>query len=141
MTLKIGIVMDPIESITPYKDTTLAMMLAAQARGWQVFYMQQHWLYFEQGKTFARMHAVQVHDNNDHWYDAEPSIDAPLADLDIILMRKDPPFNMDFIYTTYLLERAAQEGVCPTKQGCDGETAGRDGWRVHLPNDRKRPQH
>ncbi len=108
--------MDPIESITPYKDTTLAMMLAAQARGWQVFYMQQHWLYFEQGKTYARMHTVQVHDNNDHWFDAGPSVDAPLAELDIILMRKDPPFNMDFIYTTYLLERAAQEGVLVSNQ-------------------------
>ncbi|MEE9332840.1 MAG: glutathione synthase [Granulosicoccaceae bacterium] len=116
MTLKIGIVMDPIESITPYKDTTLAMMLAAQARGWQIFYMQQHWLYFEQGKTFARMQAVQAHDNKDHWFDAEPSIDAPLADLDIVLMRKDPPFNMDYIYTTYLLERAAVEGVLVSNQ-------------------------
>ncbi len=111
MTLKIGIVMDPIESITPYKDTTLAMMLAAQARGWHVFYIKQNWLYLEHGKAFSRRQSVQLYDNNEHWYDAAEPEDAPLSDLDILLMRKDPPFNMDYIYTTYLLERAAAEGV------------------------------
>ncbi len=111
MTLKIGFVMDPIETITPYKDTTLAMMLAAQARGWQVYYMQQHWLYLEQGKAYARRQAVQLYDNNEKWFEADSIEDAPLADLDLILMRKDPPFNMDYIYTTYLLERAAVDGV------------------------------
>lgn len=111
MTLKIGIVMDPIASIAPYKDTTLAMMLAAQTRGWQVFYIEQNWLYLEQGEAFSRRQAVKLYDNNEHWYDAEEPEDAPLSDLDIILMRKDPPFNMDYIYTTYLLERAAADGV------------------------------
>ncbi len=103
--------MDPIESISPYKDTTLSMLLAAQARGWQVSELLQHDLYLQQGKPFARCRQVQVMDNNDHWFEADSAVERPLKDFDILLMRKDPPFNMDFIYTTYILERAAEEGV------------------------------
>ena len=103
--------MDPIESITPYKDTTLAMMLAAQARGWTINCMEQKDLFLDQGRAFARRRTVRVFDDNDHWFDAEEYQDAPLAENDIILMRKDPPFDMDYIYTTHILERAEAEGV------------------------------
>lgn len=103
--------MDPIETITPYKDTTLAMMLAAQARGWTVHCIDQKDMYLDQGRAFARRRKVKVYDDNSHWFDAEEPADAPLSEHDIILMRKDPPFDMDFIYTTYILERAAVEGV------------------------------
>jgi glutathione synthase len=111
MGITLGIVMDPIESIVPYKDTTLAMMLAASARGWTIHYIQQHDIYLEQGRAFSRRRKVRVFDDNDHWFDADDPVDAPLAEHDIILMRKDPPFDMDYIYTTYMLERAATEGV------------------------------
>lgn len=111
MSITLGIVMDPIESITPYKDTTLAMMLAASARGWNVHSIDQKDIYLDQGRAFSRRRKVQVYDNNDHWFDAEEAVDAPLSEHDIILMRKDPPFDMDYIYTTYMLERAATEGV------------------------------
>ena len=111
MSITLGIVMDPIESITPYKDTTLAMMLAASARGWTIHSIDQKDLYLDQGKAFSRRRKVRVYDDNDHWFDAEEPVDAPLSEHDIILMRKDPPFDMDFIYTTYMLERAATEGV------------------------------
>ncbi|MFT5896732.1 MAG: glutathione synthase [bacterium] len=111
MSITIGIVMDPIESITPYKDTTLAMMLAAQARGWTVHSIDQKDIYLDQGRAYSRRRKVHVYDDNNHWFDAEASTDAPLVEHDIILMRKDPPFDMDFIYTTYMLERAAVEGV------------------------------
>lgn len=111
MSITIGIVMDPIESITPYKDTTLAMMLAAQARGWTIHTIDQKDIYLDQGRAYSRRRKVHVYDDNDHWFDAEAAQDAPLAEHDIILMRKDPPFDMDFIYTTYMLERAAVEGV------------------------------
>lgn len=111
MSISVGIVMDPIESITPYKDTTLAMMLAAQQRGWSVSVILQQDIFLHSGKVFAAQKKVTVFDDNDHWFDAEPMREAPLAEHDIILMRKDPPFNMDYIYTTYLLERAAAEGV------------------------------
>lgn len=111
MSITLGIVMDPIESITPYKDTTLAMMLAASARGWTIHSIDQKDLYLVQGRAFSRRRKVQVYDDNNHWFDAEGPVDAPLSEHDIILMRKDPPFDMDFIYTTYILERAATEGV------------------------------
>ena len=103
--------MDPIESITPYKDTTLAMMLAAQARGWTLWYLQQSDLYMRDGKACATRTRVSVADDNDNWFEKFETVDAPLAELDIVLMRKDPPFNMDYIYTTYLLERAEADGV------------------------------
>lgn len=111
MSITLGVVMDPIESITAYKDTTLAMMLAARNRGWTVHSIEQKDLYLEQGRPFSRRRKVTVHDDNDHWFDAEDAMDAPLSEHDIILMRKDPPFDMDFIYTTYILERAMEEGV------------------------------
>ncbi len=111
MSITIGIVMDPIESITPYKDTTLAMMLAAQARGWTVHSIDQKDIYLDQGRAYSRRRKVHVYDDNNHWFDAEAPQEAPLSEHDIILMRKDPPFDMDFIYTTYMLERAAVEGV------------------------------
>lgn len=111
MSMNIGIVMDPIESITPYKDSTLAMMLAAQRRGWTLWYLQQSDLYLENGVACGQRTRIEVADDNQHWFDALDSVDGPLRDLDIILMRKDPPFNMDYIYSTYLLERAEAEGV------------------------------
>ncbi|NND91497.1 MAG: glutathione synthase [Granulosicoccus sp.] len=111
MSITLGVVMDPIESVVPYKDTTLAMMLAASARGWTVHSIEQKDLYLDQGRAFARRRAVQVFDDNQHWFDAAEPVDAPLSEHDIILMRKDPPFDMDYVYTTYILERAAIEGV------------------------------
>ncbi len=103
--------MDPIESITPYKDTTLAMMLAAQARGWNLFCIEQQDIYLYQNRVSATRRQINVFDDNEKWFTAGPEEEAPLAAHDIILMRKDPPFDMNFIYTTYLLERAAAEGV------------------------------
>jgi len=111
MQVNIGIVMDPIESITPYKDSTLAMMLAAQRRGWTLWYMQQQDLYLVNGVAHARRTRVEVTDDNEHWFDAVDDVDEPMKSLDIVLMRKDPPFNMDYIYSTYILERAEADGV------------------------------
>lgn len=111
MSITVGIVMDPIEGITPYKDTTLAMMLAASARGWKINCIEQQDLFLNQGQAFAKRRTVKVFDDNDHWFEAEDHQDAPLSENDVILMRKDPPFDMDYIYTTHILERAAAEGV------------------------------
>lgn len=116
MSINVGIVMDPIESITPYKDTTLAMMLAAQARNWAIHCIDQKDIYLDQGRVFAKHRKLRVFDNNDHWFEAGSAVDSPISDCQIILMRKDPPFNMDFIYTTYLLELAAAEGVYVSNQ-------------------------
>ena len=111
MSRTLGVVMDPIESITPYKDTTLAMMLAASARGWTIHCIDQRDIYIDKGEVFARRRKVEVFDDNDRWFSSEEPVDAPLTENDIILMRKDPPFDMDYIYTTYLLEQAAKKGV------------------------------
>lgn len=111
MTMKLGVVMDPIESITPYKDTTFAMMLAAQARGWQIHYMQQQDLSLHGDQVWAKTKIVSVRDDNDDWYQVESSQTQPLTAFDLIFMRKDPPFDMEYIYTTYLLELAEAAGV------------------------------
>ena len=111
MSLNLGIVMDPIESITPYKDTTLAMLLAAAARGWTLHVMTQPDLYLLQGRAFATRRRVRVFDDATRWFEAEAPVDALMSELDVVLMRKDPPFDMDFVYTTHILERAAADGV------------------------------
>jgi len=104
-------VMDPIESITPYKDSSLAMLLEAQRRGAEIHYFQQGDLKLLDGKAIGRSQRLIVRDDNDDWYEfgAVDSID--LGDLDAILMRKDPPFDMEYVYTTYILDRAEAAGA------------------------------
>ncbi|AMN45791.1 glutathione synthetase [Steroidobacter denitrificans] len=104
--------MDPIESIKPAKDTTLAMLLAAQARGWELWYTRQDDLRLADGVPQARLQPLEVRDDPLHnWFDLGEAQLAPLSAFDVILMRKDPPFDMEFIYTTYILERAEEQGV------------------------------
>lgn len=111
MRIKLGILMDPIDSISFKKDSSLAMLLAVQARAWDIYYMEQGDLFLKNGEVFAHQKQMQVFDNEENYYTFKASGVAPLSDLDIILMRKDPPFNMNFIYTTYLLELAEKSGV------------------------------
>ncbi len=111
MSRQLGIVMDPIANINIKKDSSFAMLLAAQDKGWTLFYMEQQDLFLSQGQVLAEMRPVQVWDDEQCWYQFAPPLVRPLAELDVILMRKDPPFNMDYIYTTYLLEQAQQDGV------------------------------
>ncbi|RKZ81295.1 MAG: glutathione synthase [Gammaproteobacteria bacterium] len=111
MSRYIGIVMDPISEITIKKDSSFAMLLAAQAKGWSLFYMEQQDLFLHQGIVSASMKSLKVLDNSDNWYQLGNTQSMPLADLDVILMRKDPPFDMEYIYSTYLLEQAQAAGV------------------------------
>ena len=111
MSIRLGIVMDPIAQINFKKDSSLAMLLAAQARGWSLFYMEQRDLYQSAGQARARMAALTVFNDPQRWFELEEEKDAPLADLDVILMRKDPPFDNEFVYSTYLLEQA--EKIAP----------------------------
>lgn len=111
MTRKIGIVMDPVQAINTKKDSSFAMLLAAQARGWQIFYMQQADLVLRDGQVLASMAALTVQDDPYDWYQLGDAQIAPLHSLDAILMRKDPPFDMEYIYSTYLLEQAQSQGV------------------------------
>ena len=109
--LRIAIVMDHIDHIKPAKDSTLAMMLAAQQRGHELFYLQQSDLWLRDGIAWGRAARITVHNNLQHWADVEPQAIIRLGTMDAILMRKDPPFDMEYIYTTYILERAESEGV------------------------------
>ncbi|QJQ13090.1 glutathione synthase [Pseudomonas putida] len=111
MSVRLGIVMDPIASISYKKDSSLAMLLAAQARGWSLFYMEQQDLYQGESKARARMRPLKVFADPAHWFELGEEQDSPLAELDVILMRKDPPFDMEFVYSTYLLEQAENDGV------------------------------
>lgn len=111
MSIRLGIVMDPIASIAFKKDSSLAMLLAAQARGWSLFYMEQQDLYQREGVARARTCPLQVFDNSSHWFELDAEQDIALSELDVILMRKDPPFDNEFVYSTYLLEQAEQAGV------------------------------
>jgi glutathione synthase len=109
--LRIGIVMDPIESITPYKDSSFAMLLEAQRRAAEIHYFQQADLKILAGKAIGRSQRLQVRDKNEDWFELGASEGVDLGELDVILMRKDPPFDMEFVYTTYILDRAAHAGA------------------------------
>lgn len=111
MKLKLGIVMDPIESINIKKDSSFAMLLAAQARGWPIYYMQQQDIYLRDAKVYADVHNITVEDNPEGWFKRTATDTIPLDELDVILMRKDPPFDMEYIYTTYLLEQVEKQGT------------------------------
>src|ERR1700760_2808880 len=109
-TVRLIVVMDPIERIKYAKDTTLALLLAAQARGWSLSYLEQRDLRLRDGAAEGRARALTVRADPDNWFTlAEPVVE-PLKAFDVVLMRKDPPFDTEFIYTSYILERAELEG-------------------------------
>jgi len=111
MTIRLGIVMDPIQSISYMKDTSLAMLMAAQERGWAISYMQQSDLYLKDGVAMGLMRELTVAWDEKNWHNLGRASDEPLSDLDVILMRKDPPFDNEYIYSTYLLEQAESCGT------------------------------
>ncbi len=103
--------MDPIESIKVHKDSSFAMLLEAQRRGWQLHYMEMDGLALRDGEPIGHMRRLQVRDDPDHWFTLKEESIRPLAELEVILMRKDPPFDMEYVYATYLLEQAAARGT------------------------------
>lgn len=109
--MRLGVVMDPIESITPKKDSTLAMLLEAERRGAEIHYLLQGDLRMLAGVATGRSQRLQVRDNNDDWFTLGERKEIELGDLDVILMRKDPPFDMEYIYSSYILERAEHTGT------------------------------
>jgi glutathione synthase len=109
--LRLGVVMDPIADIKYEKDSTLAMLLAAQARGHELSYLTQEDLSLADGRACGNVRSLAVRADPQSWFTLGGAQHMPLSGLDCILMRKDPPFDMEYIYTTYVLERAAVEGV------------------------------
>ena len=111
MTIQLGVVMDPIDSIKFHKDTSLAMLLAAAERGWQLWYMERSDLALEGGRAVARMRPLKVFADENNWFELGEETTKPLAELDTVLMRLDPPFNSEYVYATYILETAEREGA------------------------------
>lgn len=111
MEKSLGVVMDPIQSINFLKDTSLSILLAAQRQGYRLFYMEQKDLFLENGLPFAEVKPLRVFDNPDCWYELDSRSAVPLDELDVVLMRKDPPFDSEFIYSTYILEAAEKRGT------------------------------
>ncbi|AUG99340.1 glutathione synthase [Prodigiosinella confusarubida] len=109
--IKLGIVMDPIAAINIKKDTSFAMLLEAQRRGWELHYMEMGDLYLHVGEARATTRILSVQYDYNGWYDFGATQDIALHELDVVLMRKDPPFDTEFIYATYILERAEEKGT------------------------------
>jgi glutathione synthase len=116
---RLVVVMDPIEAIKPAKDSTLAILLAAQARGCELFYAELKDLWLRDGIAFGRLAPLEVFDDPSVWFKRGPAKDSRLGDFDVVLMRKDPPFDTEYVYSTYILERAGLQGalVCNRPQG------------------------
>ncbi len=111
MTINVGIVMDPISTISFKKDSSLAMLWAAKAKGWNLWYMEQSDLYVENGIAMSNMAELSVFEDSEHYYELKDQTPKRLSSLDIVLMRKDPPFDNEYIYSTYILEMAESEGA------------------------------
>lgn len=109
--MKLAVLMDPIASVNYKKDSTMAMLWAAAKRGHELWYLEASDLSLQQGQTQARMAPLTVFENPEKWFELGEFVTQPLATMDALLMRKDPPFDMNFIYATYLLERAEQAGL------------------------------
>ncbi|MGP0150156.1 glutathione synthase [Pseudomonas oryzihabitans] len=111
MSIRLGIVMDPIERISYKKDSSMAMLWAAKARGWTLHYFEMQDLYQVDGEARGRGRQLEVFQDPERWFAYGEDVDLPLRELDVILMRKDPPFDNEFVYATYLLEQAERGGT------------------------------
>lgn len=109
--IKAGMLMDSIADIKIKKDTSFAILLASQARGWKNYFLQPHDIWLQDGICWGRMQAIHVEDNPNRWFELEKAFEQPLVSLDFFFMRKDPPFNMQYIHLTYLLEQAQRQGL------------------------------
>ena len=108
---RLGILMDPIGTITPKKDSSLAMLLEATRRGFEIHYFEQTDLKLLDGDAIGSSRRLDVQDDDADWFRLGDAAQVSLGDLDVILMRKDPPFDMEYIYTTYILDRAELAGA------------------------------
>jgi len=111
LSYSLGVLMDPPKTINPAKDSTLAIMNAAQNRGWEISIFTQKDLYLENGTLWISNDLVNLREKKSEWYSISDSRISSSMEFDAILMRKDPPFNMDYIYSTYLLEFAEKLGT------------------------------
>jgi glutathione synthase len=134
MTLNIGFVMDPIDSINPNKDSTLAMIRAAIAKGWNVYYMEQKDLYIMNGIAYGLQQTLNLFEDQTDWYRLGTKTSTPLSKLNIIMMRKDPPFDNEYIYSTYILELAENEGSLIVNKPQSLRDANEKLYTAHFPH-------
>ncbi|MFO7582214.1 glutathione synthase [Guyparkeria sp.] len=109
--MRLAVVMDPIERIKPWKDTSFAFLLSAQARDWECWYIEPEWLFFADGRPRASCAPVRVFDRAERFHELGEKQVRDLADFDIVLQRQDPPIDLDYHYVTGLLSLAEQAGV------------------------------
>lgn len=128
------VIMDPIESIKPHKDSTLAMLVEAQTRGWQIHYGELSDIWLRDGEAFGRLTTLQVADDPTKWFDLEDVAVTPLGDMDVILMRKDPPFDMQYVFATYILQRAEDHGAVVVNRPQGLRDANEKAFVAWLPN-------
>jgi glutathione synthase len=110
-TLELGIIMDPIANIKPYKDTSFALLLKAQSYGWNIHYLEQQDLFLKYGIPWGRTRSIEVFDQSKEWYNLGHVTEQPLDQFDMLLMRKDPPVDLEYIYTTNMLDHVEQNGT------------------------------
>ncbi len=133
MSKSLGIVMDPITHIKRHKDSSFAMLLAAQARDWHLYYMEMPDLSLRDGVALGQMRPLRVFDEPERWFELGEPQTRPLGELDAILMRKDPPFDMEYIYATYLLEMAEQAGTLVVNRPQSLRDANEKLFTAHFP--------
>lgn len=109
--MRLAVILDPLDSLKTYKDTSYAIMLAAQRRGHSVAVMQQEDLYARDARARCSARAISMDDGAANWYRLGEACDTDLSEFDFVLMRKDPPFDMEYIFSTYLLELAESHGA------------------------------
>ncbi len=133
--MKLAILMDPVHRLKAYKDSTVAMIKAAEAMGWDCSYFTQSDLYCEQGRAFAQISTIKVvgDERGSDWAEVIPQGEKPLSEFDIILMRKDPPFDMEYIYSTYALDLAEKEGVLVANKPQSLRAANEKFFTLHFP--------
>jgi glutathione synthase len=108
--MRFAFVVDPLESLKAYKDSSVAMMREAARRGHEVHAFEARSMFVQGGRVSARASRLEVSDG-DPWFRSAAPADAHLASFDVVMMRKDPPFDQEYYYATLLLERAELEGV------------------------------
>ncbi len=132
--LALGVVMDPIASIKPAKDSTLAMLLAAQRRGWSSWYLEPEDLFVRDGRCLGRARPIEVRDDAHDWYTLGEAQELPLERLDILLMRKDPPFDARYLHATQILALAEREGILVANRPAALQAANEKLFALHFPD-------
>jgi glutathione synthase len=109
--MRIAIILDPLEHIKTYKDSTFAIMREAATRGHALYMMEQQEVWLQAGRVVCRARKLDLVDDALRWYSLEEPVVMPLTEFDTVLMRKDPPFDMEYVFSTYLLELAEEQGA------------------------------